>query len=162
MFPQTYHFHFHLHFAHLLEERLRHRLAPFGIHPRQARILDALGRMGQASQVELAREFGLCAASMSTMASRLLAAELVERRVDEREHRCHVLSLTPLGNSLLAQIHQQWHEIDREINEFIGDENADSFAAFSLQLLKAFGGSPPGDDSLEHDTGVSPSPRTTA
>ncbi len=162
MCPQTYNFHFHLHFAHLLEERLRSRLAPFGIHPRQARILDALGRMGQSSQVELAREFGLSAASMSTMTTRLLAADLVERHVDEQEQRCHVLELTPHGDSLLAQIHREWHEIDREISQFIGDENADSFAAFSLQLLKAFGGSPPADDGLEHDTQASTCPKTTA
>lgn len=34
---------------------------------RQARILDALDRMGDASQARLAREFNLTAASMSTM-----------------------------------------------------------------------------------------------
>ena len=73
-----------------------------------------------------------------------------------------MLELTPHGDSLLAQIHHEWHEIDREINALIGEENADGFAAYSLQLLKAFGGSPPGDDGLEHDTEVSPRPRTTA
>ncbi|ASJ73615.1 hypothetical protein IMCC3135_17680 [Granulosicoccus antarcticus IMCC3135] len=45
------HSHLHLHFAHLLEERLRVRLAPLGIHPRQARVLDLLEKLGQASQV---------------------------------------------------------------------------------------------------------------
>lgn len=162
VFPQIYNFHVHLHFAHLLEERVRNRLAPFGIHPRQARVIDVLGRLGQASQVELARELGLTAASMSTMTSRLLAAGLVERHVDEHEHRSHVLGLSPHGSSLLAQIHHEWQEIDQEINEFIGSENADRHAACSLQLLKAFGGSPPGENGQEQGAGAPPIPRTRA
>lgn len=162
--PATCNFHFHLHlfFAHLLEERLRSRFVPIGIHPRQARILDALDWMGKASQVELAREFDLSAASMSTMTSRLLTAELVERDVDEQEHRSHVLTLTALGKSLLTQIHREWRQIDREIIELIGEEDADRFAVFSLQLLRAFGGSPPGDDCLERGVGTLLDSRTTS
>ena len=151
MLSKNYSFHLHLHFAHLLEERLRSRLAPLGIHPRQARILDALARMGQASQVKLAREFGLTAASMSTMTSRLLAAGLVERHVDAHEQRSNVLRLTRRGNSLLARIYAEWQAIDREIIEVIGDENAARFAALSCQLRNAFGGSTPGEACLDKD-----------
>ncbi|WP_372966585.1 MarR family transcriptional regulator [Marinobacter sp.] len=57
---------------------MRTRLAPLGIHPRQDRILSLLGMMEQASQIKLARKFGLTAASMSTMTSRLLATGLIE------------------------------------------------------------------------------------
>ena len=159
---KKYNFHLHLHFAHLLEERLRIRLAPLGIHPRQARILDALGRMGQASQVQLAREFGLTGASMSTMTSRLVAAGLIERHVDVQEQRSNVLKLTRHGSSLLEQIHQEWQEIDREITEVIGDENAARFAAFSLQLRNAFGGSTPGEECLNKDPVASTKSRTKA
>lgn len=151
IFTQKYNFHFHLHFAHLLEERLRARLEPLGIRPRQARILDALGRMEQASQVQLAREFGLTAASMSTMTSRLLTAGLIERHVDAQEQRCNVLKLTRHGNNLLEQIYQQWQEIDQEIAKVIGKENAAQFAAFSLQLRNALGGSTPGDKPLDNN-----------
>jgi hypothetical protein len=42
-------FHFLLHSAHLVEERLRKRLAQLNVQPRQARILDAIGRMGKTS-----------------------------------------------------------------------------------------------------------------
>jgi len=42
---------------------------------RQARILDALDRMGDASQARLAREFNLTSASMSTMFVRHLIKE---------------------------------------------------------------------------------------
>ena len=148
---KTYDFHLHLHFAHLLEERLRNRLAPLGVHPRQARVLDALGRMGQASQVTLARELGLTAASMSTMTSRLLTARLIEKRVDAQEQRSNVLKLTRHGNSQLKKIYREWHEVDREIAEIIGDKNAARFAALALQLRNAFGGSTPGEGSPDKD-----------
>ncbi len=151
MSTQKFNFHLHLHFAHLLEERLRTRLEPLDIHPRQARILGILGMMGQASQVQLAREFGLTAASMITMTSRLVAAGLIERHVDAQEHRSNVLKLTQHGNSLLEQIHQEWEKINRECTEVIGEENAAQFAAFSLQLRNAFGGSTPGDKCLDKD-----------
>lgn len=49
-------FHFLLHAAALLEDALRRRLAALHVRPRQARILDALARMGEASQSELARD----------------------------------------------------------------------------------------------------------
>ena len=159
---KTYNFHLHIHFAHLVEERLRNRLAPLGIHPRQARVLDALGRMGQASQAKLAREFGLTAASMSTMTSRLLAAGLIERNVDAQEQRSNVLKLTRHGNNLLEQVYRVWQAIDREIAEVLGKENAARYAAFSLQLRNAFGGSTPGEERLDEGAVASPRPRNNA
>lgn len=133
-----------LHFAHLLEERLRVRLTPLGIQPRQARVLDALGRMGQASQVELAREFAITAASMSTMTSRLLKAGLIERHVDEQELRSNVLKLSTHGQRLLKQIYREWQAIDQEISGVIGAENAAILATLTFELRNAFGGSTPG------------------
>lgn len=159
---KTYNFHLHIHFAHLLEERLRNRLAPFGIHPRQARILDALGRMGQASQVKLAREFGLSAASMSTMTSRLLAAGLIEKKVDAQEQRSNVLRLTRRGNKLLEKIYREWQTIDRETTEVLGKENTAQYVAFSRQLRNAFGGSTPGEESLDKDAVASTKSRKKA
>lgn len=146
---RTYKFHSLLHCAHLLEERLRARLIPLGIQPRQARVLDALGRMGKASQVELAREFGLTAASMSTMTARLLTAGWIEKHVDERELRSNVLTLSRHGNGLLKKIRREWREIDQELCEVMGAENATRLAALAYELRNAFGGSTPGGEDLD-------------
>lgn len=89
--------------------------------------------MGQASQVQLAREFGLTAASMSTMTSRLLTAGLIERHVDAQEQRCNVLKLTRHGNNLLEQIYQ-------EIAKVIGKENAAQFTAVTAEIRPQAGG----------------------
>ena len=51
--------HYLLHAATLVEEKLRHRLSEIGISPRQARVIDALARMGAVSQIILAREFAI-------------------------------------------------------------------------------------------------------
>lgn len=145
MLSQEFRFHLLLHSAHLLEERLRDRLLPLGVQPRQARVLDALGRMGQASQVSLAKEFGLTAASMSTMTKRLLQAGLIERQVDEREIRSNVLRLSNHGRSLLETIYREWREIDREITKAIGSENAEHLADLTFRLRNALGGFMPGE-----------------
>ena len=82
--------HYLLHSADLLEVRLHRQLAPLGIKPRQARILDALDRMESASQVELARAFDVAPASMSTMTTRLVAAGFITRKADpERPSQQH-------------------------------------------------------------------------
>lgn len=142
-------FHFLLHSAHLLEERLRVRLVPLGVHPRQARVLDALGRMGKTSQVTLAKEFGLSAASMSTMTVRLLQAGLIKRQVDEHELRSNILCLSTRGKTLLDAIYREWREIDREISEAIGSENSEQLTELSYQLRNALGGFTPGDENKD-------------
>lgn len=108
-------------------------------------MLDALGRMGEASQVTLAREFGLTPASMSTMTVRLLNAGLIERKVDEREIRSNVLRLNKQGKALLKAIYREWREMDREISEAIGPQNADKLAGLTQQLRNALGGFMPGE-----------------
>lgn len=142
-----YQFHFFLHCGHLIEERLRTKLTPLKIMPRQARVLDALGRMGQASQVQLADEFGLSAASMSTMTARLLTAGLIEKRVDEQELRSNILKLSKHGKSLLTQIYEIWREVDQEIYQAIGPENATQLANITHELRNALGGFTPGESS---------------
>ena len=130
---------------------MRDRLVPLGVHPRQARVLDALGRMGEASQVTLAKEFGLTAASMSTMTTRLLEADLIERQVDERELRSNVLRLSKRGKDLLKVIYREWRAMDREISDAIGSANAEHLADLGHQLRNALGGYTPGSAAEEDD-----------
>ena len=96
------------------------------------------------------------------MTSRLLAAGLIERHVGALKQRRNVLNLTRHGNNLLEQIYQEWQAIDRAITEVIGEENAALYAAFSLQLRNAFGGSTPGDGCLDKDAVASTRPRNNA
>lgn len=137
-------FHFLLHAGALVEDRLRHRLADLGVRPRQARVLDALGRMGAASQVDLARAFHITPASMSTMTARLIAAGLISRQDHPNEARSYVLRLSERGRGLLSEIHAAWRDVDRLIEETVGAENAASLATLTRALRDGLGGRAPG------------------
>jgi len=140
-------FHLLLHSAHLIEDRLRVRLAKLGIQPRQARVLDALEGLGETSQAELAKEFDLTAASMSTMIGRLLAAGLIHRRIDETELRKNVVRLTKKGRALLDSVNQEWGEIDREIIAAMGERDAETLKHLTRTLRDRLGGRRPGSKS---------------
>lgn len=136
--------HLLLHAADLLDDRLRERLARVGVRPRQARIIDALARMEPTSQVALAREFAITPASMSTMTSRLIEAGYIVREVDPKEARAHLLRLTESGRSLLKDIHAAWHDIDRLIEQEIGEDGAAELARQTIALRNGLGGKAPG------------------
>ena len=133
-----------LHSADLVEERLRIQLSPLGITPRQARIIEALDRMGSCSQVRLAREFNVSPASMSTMTTRLIAAGFILRRPDDRELRSNVLSLTESGRSLLSGVFDAWRAVDDLIEGAIGADEAHVLSGIARSLRDALGGHPPG------------------
>jgi DNA-binding MarR family transcriptional regulator len=139
-------FHLLLHSGSLVEEQLRLRLAPIGFGPRQARVLDALHRMGTASQVELAKEFNVTPASMSTMTSRLVEAGLITSEPDRQERRCSVLTLTAHGSGVLDAIYAAWRDTDRQIESAIGKDKATVLAALTLELRNALGGRTPGGE----------------
>lgn len=114
------------------------------MRPRQARVIDALARMEPASQVALAREFGVNPASMSTMTARLIEAGLVTREVDPEEARAHLLRLTDRGRGLLEEIHAAWRDVDRLIEQKIGPELAAQLADAAKALRDGLGGRAPG------------------
>ncbi|WP_417427205.1 MarR family winged helix-turn-helix transcriptional regulator [Hoeflea sp.] len=143
----TFTLHFLLHSATLLEEQLRLRLTELDISHRQARILDALDRMGEASQAQLAREFDLTPASMSTMTVRLLQAGFISRARHPDEARSNVLQLSEKGRSLLSEVRNAWADVDRMIEAKIGQEKAEQLAALTRELRDALGGRVPGQAS---------------
>ena len=144
-------FHLLLHSGSLIEEQVRLRLAPIGVGPRQARILDALHRMGTASQVELASEFNVTPASMSTMTSRLVEAGLITSEPDQHERRSNALRLTARGTGVLKAIYAAWRDIDRMIENAIGKDQAKTLATLTFELRNALGGRTPGGEPAGSD-----------
>lgn len=137
-------FHFLLHSADLVEERLRAQLVPFGIRPRQARILDALRRMERASQSALAREFNVSPASMSTMTSRLIEADLITRQEDPDDPRGNILRLSKKGLSMLDRIDTAWAQVDAIIEGEMGQADFAELMRLTRSLRNALGGHTPG------------------
>jgi DNA-binding MarR family transcriptional regulator len=130
--------------GHLVEARLRVRLAEVGLRPRQARVLSALNRMGECHQKALATEFDITPASMSTMCDRLVAAGLIEKLVDPEEKRAYLVRLTQEGESKVREVRKAWDDIDRMIVKAIGKDAAESLAGFAGNLRDQLGGRIPG------------------
>jgi DNA-binding MarR family transcriptional regulator len=143
MQDHKFNFHLLLHAAKLVEERVALHLAEVNIRPRQARILDALYRMGPTSQAKLAREFDISAASMSTMTNRLVSAGYISRTTDQNELRSNVLELSSQGEKLLMDINEAWACVDAEISETIGADKAAVLAQLVYELRDGLGGTVP-------------------
>ena len=140
MLTHRHHLHLLLQSGHLLEERLRQRLKPLGIQPRQARILNVLNSLGQASQADLARRCNVTAASMSTMTCRLIKAGFIAREPGPAELRTNSLTLTESGRDMLDAIYEAWDDVDRAVEEAIGPEQAKALGELTLALRDALGG----------------------
>lgn len=145
-------FHLILHSAALLEERLRERLEPYGVTPRQARVLVALEEMGPVSQATLAQEFRIKAASMSTMTSRLIANDYIRRGTNPRDKRANVLELTETGRAFLSEIEAAWADTDVLIRDALGDEATQALAGHARNLRDALGGVVPRRQAHHDDT----------
>lgn len=128
-----------------MEEELTRRLKPLGIGPRQARVIEALDRMGEVSQAHLARAFGITQASMSTMTSRMIAGGYITRRPDPDDSRGNLLCLSDEGRTLLTEIDKVWASIDDFGAEVIGKDRYEALASDAKALRDALGGKRPGD-----------------
>ena len=136
-------FHGLLHSGELVEAELRQSLSSLGIQPRQARVLEAMGRMGPVSQTDLASAFGVTSASISTMTDRLLAAGLITRAVHPTSRRQNVLELTEKGRKLLDGIGVAWAGVDDKIRAVLGAD-ARTFFDLGRRLRDGLGGAIPG------------------
>jgi len=132
-----------LHSAGLVETELRRQLAPLGIQPRQAQIIDTMSRTGPISQADLVSARGGTSASMSTMTDRLLAAGYITRTVNPESRRQNILSLTDKGRELLADISKAWAAVDDAIFKVL-DDDAAVFFELARKLRDGLGGEIPG------------------
>ncbi|MEO9273236.1 MarR family winged helix-turn-helix transcriptional regulator [Marinomonas sp. 5E14-1] len=122
---------------------MRSQLQPFGLLPKQARVIKALNRMHSVSQIDLAREFGITAASMSTMTARLIALGFIECEKDPINTKRNLLSLTAKGTAVLDDINHAWLSVDTYIEEIIGRDPQQELAKLTLLLRDSLGGKSP-------------------
>lgn len=141
----NYQFHLLLHSADLIQEYLRCKLLELDITPSQARVIKALNMFNEVSQVDLAREFGITAASMSTMTSRLIASGFIKTEKDPVNAKRNLLSLTAKGIGILDDIEVAWASVDQYMEDGIGRDNLDSLSELTLLLRNSVGGHKPGE-----------------
>lgn len=143
---QSYKFHYLLHSADLIHEHLREQLLPLEISPHQARVIKALDRLGPVSQIDLAREFGITAASMSTMTARLITLDLIESKKDPLNAKRNVISLSRKGKTLPRKISRAWASVDAFMEDKIGAKKMVKLADLTRSLRDSLGGRVPGDE----------------
>ena len=141
---QPHKFHSLLHAADLLYDYLRTQLAPLEVSPQQARVVMALNRLGEMSQIDLAREFDIAAASMSTMTARLIALDLISSRKDPLNAKRNIVDLTKQGKALVDDIDRAWASVDDHMLEKMGEKDSSQLTALALSLRDALGGRRPG------------------
>lgn len=95
------------------------------------------------SQIELARQFGITAASMSTMTTRLIALNYVSSEKDPDNAKRNIISLTNDGRALIDDIDRVWAAVDTLMEEKIGVDNVQRLAELTRLLRDTLGGRPP-------------------
>jgi homoprotocatechuate degradation regulator HpaR len=98
----------------------RPSLQAAGLTEQQWRTLRALGATGEIDATRLAGATFLLAPSLTRILRDLEARSLVRRRADPRDGRSALLSLTPRGEQILADVGVESERIYARIEERLG------------------------------------------
>ena len=90
-----------------------------------------------ASQIALAKDLHIEAASMVAMIDRLVALQLVERQPCQQDRRIKKIVLTPTGSSLFAEVREEAKQIRQEIMGDIDPEKIKIAIEVMQQMQKA-------------------------
>jgi DNA-binding MarR family transcriptional regulator len=83
--------------------RIRERMQPLGLHPRQFGMLVHLAAAEGRSQQEVSDALGIHRSAMVALVDELSGRGLIERRPRPGDRRANALHLTPAGREVLAR-----------------------------------------------------------
>lgn len=132
-----------MHVGKLLEDRVRDGLSTAGVHHGQGRVLAALARNGELSQIEIAEGLHLERATVTVMVLRMEKSGLIERTRDKQDHRVMKVRLTAAGKRAEAHVRKVWDEAERTIRGAIPAEQQATAAELVTQIRNALGGKDP-------------------
>lgn len=121
--------------------RLKQRLEPFGIGPRDFALLNQVALREGASQQAIADSIGIPKSRMVALVDGLEERGLVERRRSDR--RTHALYLTAAGRTLLDRTRRAAQEHDDELSEPLTTTERERLVEL-LGKLADRGSAPPG------------------
>jgi DNA-binding MarR family transcriptional regulator len=78
------------------------------------------------------------------MTTRLIKAVLIEEARDPDSARGNLLTLSARGRETLASVYDLWTDMDRMIEDLLGQAKAHSLAALTREPRDALGSLPPG------------------
>ena len=106
--------------AQQVARRARERLARHGVTPAQYALLKLLWERDGQSGAELGARLVLDSATMTGLADRLAAAQLIERRADSGDRRVQRLFLTADGRALEAPLDAEMDALNDAARGILG------------------------------------------
>jgi DNA-binding MarR family transcriptional regulator len=97
------------------------KVAPLGLDDRMIVVLLAARALGSPSQKEIADHARIDRTTVSKTIDRLEAGGLVNRRIDPRHRRRHMIELTPKATRTLTRVNQLFTECDAEFLEVLSE-----------------------------------------
>ena len=132
-----------MHTGKLLDDAVRDRLRTSGLHHGQGRVLCAIARNGELSQVEIARGLHIERATVTNMIQRMEKAGLIERNPDAKDQRVMKVRLTAAGRQAEARVRKVWDDAERTIRKSIPSEMLDSAGDILVRIRNGLGGQDP-------------------
>lgn len=104
-------------------DRFRPTLRSFGVTEQQWRVLRALSDLDETDVTSLAERCCILAPSLTRILRDLTARKLVARRTTEKDLRIGLISITPAGRKLIADVGPHSEIRYREIADRVGAED---------------------------------------
>ncbi|MEV4110202.1 MarR family transcriptional regulator [Nonomuraea sp. NPDC049695] len=109
----------------VVTERFSARLTAHDLKPKQVGLLAVLDSGAAASQLDIAKLMNVAPSLVVSLADRLEELGAVRRERDPSDRRRQTLTLTARGRDLLSACTEAAAEIDAELTEGLGPEEAE-------------------------------------
>lgn len=97
-----------------------------GVTMAQMRALMLLSVVGEARMSDLAHRLGISLSTLSSLADRLVEAQLIERRVDANDRRSVLISLAPQGVATLEMFQELGIDHLRQLLAHLSPDQTDT------------------------------------
>ncbi len=132
-----------MHTGKLLEDRVRKGLSTAGIHHGQGRVLEAIARNGELSQIEIAEGLHIERATVTNMIQRMEKNGLIARSKDAGDQRAKRVRLTAAGKRAEAHVKKVWDEVERDIRKSIPEDMVGPTGEMLTKIRNGLGGADP-------------------
>ena len=123
---------------HLYRDLLRFYERSLGMSQSRIMLLHEVMHTGEISQIELAHRLGIEAALLTRFAKQMEASGLLSRRVDPRDNRFTLVTLTPAGEQVFRQMMVFSREFEAQLVKGLNDDEQTSIRQSLLHIQKMF------------------------
>lgn len=123
---------------HLFRDLLRFYERRLGMSQSRVMLLHELMHTGEINQTELARRLGIETALLTRFAKQMEASGLLSRRVDRRDNRFTLVSLTPTGQQVFQEMMVFSREFEARLVEELSEDERVCLRRSLVQIQETF------------------------